>query len=489
MVWVTGWAMARMDSVSSGGWRRPFSSLRVRMILIFAGVLVVTLALASGVSGFITHAALYSHDEIDRNFQERRLSRFAANWHDAHRSWERLDTAVAGIGPALGREVIILDNDGKVVANSGRGKRRDDDFVVATRLSLPATETVAISDDSGDTIGYLLIKDPPEEPFAPPAVALVQQNVTKSLLIGGLTAGLAGVVIVGLMATRVLGPLAQLNRAALRFGRGELSQRVPVSGPAELKGLATAFNTMAEDLERSDSQRRHMTADVAHELRTPLSNIRGYLEAIKDGVLPADEATIDTLHQQSTHLSQLVDDLALLARAEAGALSLEFQTVPLSPILEAVVEAFRPRAAAAGVNLELEFTDGLPDVTVDATRVAQIIGNLVDNAVVHTPPGGTVTVAASTLAAGALADVRTGDGTVYVSVTDTGAGIAPDDLEQIFDRFYRTDPSRSRATGGSGLGLTIARQLAVAHGGALTAESSLGKGSRFICALPTTRAE
>ena len=130
------------------------------------------------------------------------------------------------------------------------------------------------------------------------------------------------------MATRVLGPLAQLNRAALRFGRGELSQRVPVSGPAELKGLATAFNTMAEDLERSDAQRRHMTADVAHELRTPLSNIRGYLEASKDGVLPADEATIDTLHQQSTHLSQLVDDLALLARAEAGALSLEFQTVP-----------------------------------------------------------------------------------------------------------------------------------------------------------------
>ena len=484
MVWVTGWAIARMDSVNSGGWRRPFSSLRVRMVLIFAGVLVVTLALASGVSGFITHAALYSHDEIDRNFQERRLSRFAANWHDAHRSWERLDTAVAGIGPALGREVIILDNDGKVVANSGRGKRRDDDFVVATRLSLPATETVAISDDSGDTIGYLLIKDPSEEPFAPPAVALVQQNVTKSLLIGGLTAGLAGVVIVGLMATRVLGPLAQLNRAALRFGRGELSQRVPVSGPAELKGLATAFNTMAEDLERSDSQRRHMTADVAHELRTPLSNIRGYLEAIKDGVLPADEATIDTLHQQSTHLSQLVDDLALLARAEAGALSLEFQTVPLSPILEAVVEAFRPRAAAAGVNLELEIADGLPDVTVDATRVAQIIGNLVDNAVVHTPAGGTVTVAAS-----ASADVRTGEGTVYVSVTDTGAGIAPDDLEQIFDRFFRTDPSRSRATGGSGLGLTIARQLAVAHGGALTAESTLGKGSRFICALPTTRAE
>ena len=475
--------MARMDPVSSGGWRRPFSSLRVRMVLIFAVVLVVTLVLASGVSGFITRAALYSHDEIDRNFQERRLMRFAANWHDSHRSWERLDTAVAGIGPALGREVIILDNDGNVVANSGRGKRRhDDDVVAAARLSLPTTETVAISDDSGNTIGYLLIKDPSEEPFAPPAVALVQQNVTKSLLVGGLTAGLAGVVIVGVMATRVLGPLAQLNRTALRFGRGELSQRVPVSGPAELKVLATAFNTMAEDLERSDAQRRHMTADVAHELRTPLSNIRGYLEAIKDGVLPADEATIDTLHQQSTHLSQLVDDLALLARAEAGALSLEFQTVPLSPILAAAVEAFRPRAAAAGVNLELEIADGLPDVTVDATRVAQIIGNLVDNAVVHTPAGGTVTVAAS-----ASADVRTGDATVRISVADTGAGIAPDDLEQIFGRFYRTDPSRSRATGGSGLGLTIARQLAVAHGGALTAESTLGKGSRFTCALPTTR--
>jgi signal transduction histidine kinase len=223
---------------------------------------------------------------------------------------------------------------------------------------------------------------------------------------------------------------------------------------------------------------------VAHELRTPLSNIRGYLEAIRDGVLPADQATVETLHQQSTHLSQLVDDLALLARAEAGALALDVRTVSLGTIVRQSVEAFQARADAAGVSLELDVADNLPDVLADSRRVSQIISNLMENAMTHTPAGGTVTVSAG-VSEGDTAET----GAVDISVSDTGGGIAPDDLERVFDRFYRTDPSRARATGGSGLGLTIARQLAAAHGGNLTATSTLGEGSRFICTLPVRHNE
>ena len=469
---------------SGGEKRRPFGSLRLRMVLTFAGVLLLTLVLATGVSGYITHKALYSHERTDREHLERRLTRYAAELHESGRGWDKIETAVTSIGPALGRQVIILDDAGNVVADSGRGSGRSHAWRSPAGHALPTADTTAISNYQGDIIGYLMTRDPQEEQFAPPAVDLVQRNVTNSLLIGGLTAGMLGVVIVGCMATRMLRPLAQLNRAAVRVGQGDLSERVRVRGPSEVRGLAAAFNNMAEDLQRSDTLRRNLTADVAHELRTPLSNIRGYLEAIRDGVLPADQATVETLHQQSTHLSQLVDDLALLARAEAGALALDVRTVSLGTIVRQSVEAFQARADAAGVSLELEVADNLPDVLADSRRVSQIISNLMENAMTHTPAGGTVTVSAG-VSEGDTAET----GAVDISVSDTGGGIAPDDLERVFDRFYRTDPSRARATGGSGLGLTIARQLAAAHGGNLTATSTLGEGSRFICTLPVRHNE
>ena len=447
------------------------------MLLVLGAVLVLTLVLASFVSGVMTHAALDSYETTDQLFLERRLSQVVSRWHDDHRGWDRLDAAVTQIGPALGRRVVILDEGGDVVADSYR-IRPDHETAKHTVPAMKISESTPISGGGGETIGYLLIPEPPDEQYAPPGFSIIQKSVTRSLLIGGVAAGLVGVLLVGLMANRTLAPVRQLSATALRFGRGNLSERVPVTGPTELRGLVVAFNTMADDLERSDSQRRNMTADVAHELRTPLSNIRGYLEAIKDGVVPADSATIDTLHQQSLHLSELVDDLALLASAEAGALTLNVQEVELGPVLKDAVDAFQPRARADGVNLSLDISDALPVVSIDPIRVRQIIGNLVDNAITHTPSGGTVAVVAEVIA-GDPDGVRG----VSVSVADTGNGIPPDELGQIFERFYRVDPSRSRATGGAGLGLTIANQLAVALGGRLTAESRLGEGSSFTLTL------
>ena len=230
---------------------------------------------------------------------------------------------------------------------------------------------------------------------------------------------------------------------------------------------------MTDNLAQVEKLRRNMVADVAHELRTPLSNVKGYLEAVGDGVVEPDAATIRSLTEEVNLLSRLVDDLQELALAEAGELKLNRGAVNISDIVERIVNAVRARAQAKGLSLSLAVSEGLPPVNVDAQRIGQVLRNLLDNAVAHTDGGGAIVVSA-----------RRGGEWVEVSAADTGEGIPPADLPHIFERFYRVDKSRSRATGGTGLGLTIAKRLVEAHGGKIEVQSELGKGSRFIFTVP-----
>ena len=294
-----------------------------------------------------------------------------------------------------------------------------------------------------------------------------------------MAAGIGGVLLVSLVSRQLLAPVQALGTAAQRLGRGDLTQRAPASGPKEVRELADAFNVMAESLQEAEHHRRNLVADVAHELRTPLFNVQGYLEAIKDGLLEPDEATIDTIHGQVLHLGGLVEDLRLLAQAEGDGLQLDLQPDSLDAVAAGVVEGFRARAEAKGLRLVYEGQEGLPPVLMDRARIAQVIGNLLDNAVQHTGPDGTITV-------------RTGADEprrVFLSVEDKGEGIPPEALPLVFERFYRVDPSRSRATGGTGLGLTIVKRLVEAHGGSITAESVYGGGTTVAFALPTVEGD
>ena len=242
--------------------------------------------------------------------------------------------------------------------------------------------------------------------------------------------------------------------------------------------LAGAFNTMAGDLERADRVQRQMIGDIAHELRTPLSNIRGYVEAIRDRVVEPDESTITTIDEEATLLSRLVDDLQELSIVEAGQLALEIQPEDPLALIQQATNANRTRAAARGVELDTRVPDSLPLVAIDYHRIGQVLRNLLDNAIAQTGQGGTVTLTA------------TGKGNMLeVAVSDTGAGIPEEDLPKIFDRFYRADKSRTRATGGRGLGLTISKGLVEAHGGTMRVESELGEGSTFAFTLPVYREE
>jgi two-component system sensor histidine kinase BaeS len=248
-----------------------------------------------------------------------------------------------------------------------------------------------------------------------------------------------------------------------------------VTGNDEIGYLAAAFNDLSERRERIEEQRKAMVSDVAHELRTPLSNIRGWLEATQDGVAVPDQSLIASLLEEALLLQHIIDDLRDLAAADAGSFRLHHEPVRIAELLDQVAEAHRARAEAAGVRLNVLPADGEAELTADPVRLRQAVGNLVDNAVRHTPSGGSVTVGARPV----------GDDLV-IEVTDTGTGIGPDELPHVFDRFWRAEKSRSRQTGGSGLGLAIVRQLAHAHGGTVAATSEPGEGAVFTLRLPLT---
>ena len=285
---------------------------------------------------------------------------------------------------------------------------------------------------------------------------------------------MVGVLMVSLVSRRLLSPIQALGSAARRLGGSDLSQRIATTGPTELADLAGSFNTMAGSLQNAEEQRRNMVADVAHELRTPLSNIQGYLEAVKDGLLEANEETIDTIYQQALHLSQLVEDLRLLALVEGGNLRLNLVGDSLPDVLNRSVEAFRARTEAEGIKLSIQSPTGFSLVNMDRTRIAQVVSNLLENAIQHTPRSGRVE----------LILAEAGPTRATITVSDTGEGIPAEELPNLFERFHRVDPSRARSTGGAALGLTIAKQLVEAHGGYIYAESALGHGSRFTFEIP-----
>lgn len=273
-------------------------------------------------------------------------------------------------------------------------------------------------------------------------------------------------------------PLADIMDAADAVAAGDFAVRVEPRGSRDFRRLAGSFNRMTAELERSDRQRRNLTADVAHELRTPLHIIQGNLEGILDGVYEAKPEHIEATLDETRTLARLVDDLSTLSLAESGELPLHVQRVDVAELLADVATSFGPQAEAAGVALHVEAEAGAPLVVDgDPGRLDQVLGNLVSNAIRHTPPEGSVTLRAA----------RVGD-RLRVTVADTGEGIPPEDLPYVFDRFWRGDPARVRRgdTPSSGLGLAIAGQLVRAHGGEIGVESEPGSGTAFTFELPAS---
>jgi two-component system OmpR family sensor kinase len=364
--------------------------------------------------------------------------------------------------------VTLADSVGKIVYDSAGGKegRRLKPGEISQALPIAASE-------NGEVIGYLLLSYPTD----PGRLGQLEQRfldrMQQILIIGAALAVGVGLIMGAIISRGLTAPLQRLAAAARAVASGDLGQQVHAEGSAEIVEVGQAFNEMTSALGESERQRQNMVADVAHELRSPLAVLQGNLRAILDGVYPPSQGEISRLYDETRLLSRLVEDLRELALADAGQLRLHLRPTDVGRIVESAVESLSPAAESKEVRLTAEVSPALSNVTADPDRVAQVLRNLLLNALRHTPPGGAVTVTVGRSA-----------GAVEIAVSDTGEGMAPDDLRHVFERFWRADPARTRAGGGTGLGLSVAQSLVKAQGGRIWAESTPGAGSTFRFTLP-----
>lgn len=406
-----------------------------------------------------------------------------ANYYTRNDTWEGVDSALDGLlldasdgmmsgmfGSMMGmtaNRIQVLDSEGAVVADSAAGAGGKP-LTAAPLEHWPILVDGALTGElvvEGSLMGAGMVDTAP-----------VVESITRTVFIAAVIAALAGLLLAAVLVRQITRPLVDLSHASRRIAAGDLRVRLPVRSDDEVGELTDTFNQMAASLEQQETLRRSMMADIAHELRTPLTGLQGAIEAMQDGVFPADADNLEALHAEVLLLNRLVDDLRTLANAEAGQLVLEKAPVDLAELCRGQVNAMQFRAAAKAITLAANCPAQVPLVEADTQRLNQVLLNLIDNALRHTPAGGDIT-----------ATVHANATDLFVTVTDNGPGIAAGDLPHIFDRFYRGDRSRTRTTGGSGLGLAIARQIVEAHGGGMWVDSpppGAAHGSEFGFSLP-----
>jgi len=453
-------------------------SLKFRLLIAFLSVILVTIGTV------FLFISLRTSGEIGRFEERREEAHFArvlyslTRYHFEQGDWTGIQAQIEEMGSLYGRRIVLIDKDGVVVADS-QGDLVGQPYhppssergLLLPLVPPPPGPFLPPSPPATETSGTVFIG--PELSTNPTSPRFLFHSITQLIVWGCLIGGGVALAMTLILSRRILSPIKALTEAAKRLGQGDFSPRLELKDKGEVGELARAFNSMASDLERAEQLRRNMVADVAHELRTPLSNIRGYLEAVNDGVMKPDAEAIKSLNEEAVRLARLVDELQELSLAEAGELKLTCQAEDISKLIGQAVSAFQAQAASKGAELSVDLGDDLPTVHIDSPRMAQVLHNLLDNAIAHAGSGEHITVSA----------VKRDDW-IEVAVTDTGEGIPSEDLSNIFERFYRVDKSRARATGGSGLGLTIAKRLVEAHGGSIEVQSELGKGTRFSFTLP-----
>lgn len=373
----------------------------------------------------------------------------------------------AGGNGMMGQHLLMAQESGIILIDTDNQR---------TGQSLTAAErnaAIQLNDGQGNRIGYLFITGGMQ--FQPGAERDLILKLNSAARMAALLASGVAIILAMFLGYLILRPVKRLTLAANQIAGGDLSQRVPVKGKDELATLGNAFNTMAESLENAQENRKAMTADIAHELRTPLAIQRAILEAIQDGVYPLDHEQMQHVYEQNQSLTRLVDDLRTLALADAGELKLEKVDTDICKLVERTIDRFQSQATQKGIHLKLEKCGDVQTVyaDIDPFRIEQVLNNLISNALRYSPAGSTVT---------GMVDEQGSD--IAITIRDQGDGIPKEEMEHIFERFYRGDRSRSRSEGGTGLGLAIARQLARAHNGDLTVRNHPEGGAEFILRLP-----
>lgn len=447
-------------------------SISTKLILAFLSIGVVSVAII-----FLT-ARWNTRLEFIRFLSDQSQSVVVTSLMEYHRqygSWEGVEALfIKGDRPGLGmgpgphidmmQPYLLADPNGYVIVANGRYK-------IGERLSGEQLEIGTLLMEDGKIIGILI---PLGGAFqqSPRELEFIERT-NRTLFYGALIGAVIALVLGVFLSRAITRPIRELTRATHAISAGDLSQQVPVRTNDELGELARAFNKMSAELSRSVNARKQMTADIAHELRTPLSLILGHAEAVHDGVLPPTKENFEIIREEAARLEHLVEDLRTLSLADAGELSILPQPTEPDRLLREVTSLFQYQAQKKNISLQLDIAPHLPTLEVDPGRMTQVLTNILDNALRHTPEGGRITLSAK----------QAGE-RVELAIQDSGPGLPKEETERIFERFYRADASRRRDEGGSGLGLAIAKSIVQAHNGQVWAESEPGKGLKIIISLP-----
>ena len=449
--------------------RRLFWLLLRAFFIVVSLTVILLLGLFTGLASILTRGGSgYTPPE----------ARELEAYYLGHGSWDGVgglltasgDPRPNRIGAPAWRDVTVLDNNGRIIIDNGQANSpligqpyppAGQPYATGTTARLPLMV-------NGAQVGEIILGQ-----GAFHVLFILLPAVLLPVVIISFFTAILTMLIGYLLSRRVVTPLADVIAAASQVAGGDLSARVEVRGPGDLRTLSDSFNHMATALQVSDQQRRALLADVAHELRTPLTIIRGKLEGVLDGVYAADEASVAPVLEEVYILERLVDDLQLLTLADSGQLHFDRQRLNLASLAQRTLGLFEAEAADRNITLSIDMPPDLPHVFADEQRVGQVLGNLMGNALRYINPDGSVTISA-----------RPDGAQVEICVADSGPGLPEADLAHVFDRFWRGEKSRARTSGGAGLGLAIARQLVEAQGGRIWAANRAGGGLRVSFTLP-----
>ena len=445
-------------------------SITLKLVLAFLGIAFISIVLIVLLARWNTGTE-FSRFVTDRRGTE--LVESLERYYQANDSWEGVGKYIvteatpttAENGPQREPFFTLVDADGQVVF-AGPG------FRTGEQIPLPEIERGLPVEVDGKTVGTLIMgrmpfeRNPREEEF-------IQR--TNLMLVYSAVGASVVALLLGIFLSRTLTrPIRELTEATQAVASGNLGLQVSVRSSDEMGELAASFNKMSADLARSSNSRKQMTADIAHELRTPLSLILGHAEAVHDGVLPPSRENFEIIRDEALRLEHLVDDLRTLSLADAGELSINLQEVSPQKLLSDLQAAFSHIASQKNVKIHMETASDMPVLRIDPGRMTQVLTNILDNALRHTPEGGQIRLSARKAGIG-----------VELSIQDSGPGIEGEDANRIFERFYRADSARHRDSGGSGLGLAIAKSIVQAHNGQILAKSASGQGLTIIIQLPS----
>lgn len=444
-------------------------SITLKMILAFLGIALVSIVLIVVLARWNTGTE-FSRFVVDRRGED--LVQNLADYYRTKGSWEGVDKTILSEtvpqgpegGPPREPFFTLVDQNGLVIF-AGPG------YHPGEQVRPHELERGISIDVDGETVGTLVMgrvpfeRNPREEEFIQRTTLMLVYSAVGTSLIA---------LLLGIFLSRTLTrPIRDLTEATHAVADGELGRQVAVRSKDEMGELAASFNKMSTDLARSANARKQMTADIAHELRTPLSLILGHADAVHDGVLPPTKENFEIIRDEAIRLEQLVEDLRTLSLADAGELSINLQEVPPQKLLKDIQVTYQHIASQKNINIKLEAETDIPLLHIDPRRMTQVLTNIFDNALRHTPEGGQISLSARKVADG-----------VQLSIQDSGLGIEGEDANRIFERFYRTDTARHRDDGGSGLGLAIARSIVEMHQGQMWAESEPGQGLKIVIQFP-----